>query len=246
MEEDLKHGKVFDLNVTLQGISLLLPAHGLLENFSSSLVRVDFDGLVFKSSSDERKMTNMPLCKEDLRFYTKYQLQWHNLRVIYSDPSQAASYLVRQIPILDITFYKCIYSDDANFLDWYIFLSIMPFNEVQLSQTSVNRLVDHLQSIPLLCQNLMETMRRINTYFTIFLPQTSLHFDLSIHKCVLLLLLDPTQISLQLDIDGYIIKTRNTNDQEKKGMVALKNIIMSYLSTTRQYLQPLCLVFHEI
>ena len=65
----------------------------------------------------------------------KYQLQWHNLRVSYSQsgirslPSKIRDQLsfqyvdrarwniCRGIPLLDITFFKCIYFDDARLLE---------------------------------------------------------------------------------------------------------------------------------
>jgi hypothetical protein len=110
MEQDLSREKVFDMTIQLRGISLLLPENGVADRYSS-MIHIDLDSLILKSCLDDDK-DDKNLLTEDaqqLRFYTKYKLRLYDLRITYAQ----SVHILRRIPLLDMNFYKCIYSDDA-------------------------------------------------------------------------------------------------------------------------------------
>ena len=70
---------------------------------------------------------------KDQRFYTKYKFELSDLRIVYSDSSisiylslrnnridffncidRKRLFILQRTPLIDMTFYKCIYSNDAN------------------------------------------------------------------------------------------------------------------------------------
>jgi hypothetical protein len=104
--------------------------------FKSCLDDVD-DSVLFKVYPNFFKNSFLILLnekvKEQVRFYTKYKLELSDLRILYSDSSiliyltkkkptinslnwidRKKLYILRRTPLIDINFYKCIYSNDAN------------------------------------------------------------------------------------------------------------------------------------
>jgi hypothetical protein len=74
--------------------------------------------------------------------------------------------------------------------------------QIELSKSTLIKLMQHLKTVPLLYSNMMETLHRINLYckfsfrlvllfydllVTIFPPHTTVEMDLSIQRCFLLL-----------------------------------------------------------
>lgn len=90
--------------------------------------------MILKSCLDDRNdHIESSLFQENIkeqRFYTKYKFELSDLRILYSDSSistlfnyslnllflidKKRLYILRRTPLIDITFYKCIYSNDAN------------------------------------------------------------------------------------------------------------------------------------
>jgi len=88
---------------------------------------------------------------------------------------------------------------------WRIVATIAKLTQIELSKTTLIKLIHHLKSVPLLFSNMMEALYRINLYckisfsiifpllyflyflVTIFPPHTTVEVDLSIQRCFLLL-----------------------------------------------------------
>ncbi|CAF0860696.1 unnamed protein product [Rotaria sordida] len=244
MEQDLSQQKVFDMTIQLKGISLLLPKNGILYKHSS-MIHIDLDNLVFNSCLDDDKNDINSLFKEEaqqLRFYTKYQLKLHNLRIIYSQSDRRQLHILRRIPLIDINFYKCIYSDDVHLTDWRIAGTISKMDQIELSKTILIELMNHLKSVPLLYSNMMETLHRINVYFLIFPPYTTIEVDLFIQNCFLLLTQFHT--SIITDIHCHILKPRDKNSDKKDMTILLNNLTMSH-QTNSEIKQQSSLLFYQ-
>lgn len=138
---------------------------------------------------------------------------------------------------------------------WRIALSVGKTDDIELSTMVMTKLIDHLQSIPLLYDSMMEALRRINLYcewstgliihidllfclVLIFLPQTSIEFDLSIRRCFLRLpqlqtsvrtgrirsIINLTFLLSSSGIRGHVLKSR---EQTKDMILSLKNVLVS-------------------
>ncbi|CAF4169559.1 unnamed protein product, partial [Adineta steineri] len=184
MEHDVSQEKVFDMTIELKGISLVLPQNGV-SYMCSSIVHIDFNSLILKSCLGDNTLLSQDEVQR-FRFYTKYKLGLHDLRITYAHSDEQQLHIIRQIPLLDIDFYKCIYSNDADLTDWHIAARIAKIDQIVLSKTILIKLMHHLKSVPLFYSNMIETLHRINLYFTIFPPHTTMEIDLSIQRCFLL------------------------------------------------------------
>ncbi len=87
---------------------------------------------------------------------------------------------------------------------WRIAARITKMGQIELSKTTLIKLMHHLKSVPLLYSNMMATLHRINLYckssfysfmiikfsmlflVTIFPPDTTVEVDLSVQRCFLL------------------------------------------------------------
>ncbi|CAF1307539.1 unnamed protein product [Rotaria sp. Silwood1] len=227
MERDLSQSKIFDMTMQLKGISLILPENGIFYKHSA-MIHIDLDNLVLKSCLDNNKDDINSLSKDEaqqLRFYTKYKLRLRNLQIIYSQSDRQQLHILRSIPLVDINFYKCIYSDDAYLTDWRIAATISKMGQIELSKTTLISLIHHLKSVPLLYSNMMEALHRINLYFFIFPPYTTVEVDISIRKCFLLLTQSYT--SIITDVHCHILKPRDKNNNKKDITISLNNLTMS-------------------
>ncbi|UJR32361.1 hypothetical protein I4U23_019824 [Adineta vaga] len=167
MEQDLSREKIFDMTLQLQGISLILPGNDMNH---PSKINIGFSSLILQSCLDNHKDENSLVTQEELQCLRKQSV-----------------HILRRIPLVNTDFYKCIYTNDTNLVNWRMVVSIEKMNRIELSTIILIELIQHLQSVPLLYSNMMETLHRINLYFTIFPPRTTVDIDFSIEKCFLLL-----------------------------------------------------------
>ncbi|CAF1448566.1 unnamed protein product [Adineta ricciae] len=231
MEQDLLHEKIFDMTLHLQGISLVLPGY---DANSSSRINIDFGSLILQSCLDDQH-DDFVTQDSIQRYYAKYNLKLHDLQIVYSSSNKQQTRLLRRLPILDTDFYKCVCPNDAKLLDWRIVVNITRMNTIELSPITLTELIQHLKSVPLLYSNLIETLHRVNLYFTIFPPHTTIDVKFMVQKCSLLLTNFYTSIST--DIDGHILKTRKKKDMK----LLLNNLVMLHRN---QSLIP-CLIYRK-
>ncbi|CAF4096956.1 unnamed protein product, partial [Rotaria sp. Silwood2] len=189
MEIDLSCQKVFDLIIELKEISIIFPENGFYKE-NCSLINIDFSQLILKSCLDENQIDSQEKLNEE-HFYVKYKLAINDLRMIYSKSDGSYLNLLRKIPLVNIDFFKCIYSDDAILDDWHIHLKTNLIREIQISNRILQEIIDHFKSIPQFSSTMFEILYRINLHFEIFRANASLKGSISINPCSLIILMNP-------------------------------------------------------
>ncbi|CAF1487411.1 unnamed protein product [Rotaria sp. Silwood1] len=221
MENDLYYQKVFDMTIELNHISIIFPKNGHY-NQNTSMFNIDFRQLTLKSCLDENQIDSQEKNLEE-RFYIKYKLEINDLQIIYYTSDGSHLHLLRKTPSIDIYFYKCIYFDDANLDDWHIHLKTNSIGESQISNKILHEIIDHFKSIPLFNSTLSEILYRINLYFEIFRPNTSLKGNISIHQCSTIILVNQ-KVSIKTGLYISISKTRKNIEEM---IIILKNLTMT-------------------
>ncbi|CAF4450654.1 unnamed protein product, partial [Adineta steineri] len=82
-----------------------------------------------------------------------------------------------------MNFYKCIYSDENNLTDWRIYIKINEMGNIEFSKKTFKKLNSHYQTIPLFSSTMLQTINRINLFFQIFSPYSTIEFYILIPKC---------------------------------------------------------------
>ncbi|CAF0769951.1 unnamed protein product [Rotaria sordida] len=220
MEFDLSCQKVFDLTIELKKISIIFPENGFYKE-NCSLIHIDFSQLILKSCLDENQIASQAKLNEE-HFYVKYKLAINDLRMLYFNSDGSYLNLLQKIPLIDIDFFKCIYSDDAILDDWHIHLKMNLIREIQISNKIFQIIIDHFKSIPQFNSTISEILYRINLAFEIFRANASLKGSISIDSCLLIILINPL-ILIETNLYISISKTRNNI---QKIIVILKNLTM--------------------
>ncbi|CAF0711791.1 unnamed protein product [Adineta steineri] len=237
MEHNALLKKVFDINMNFKGVSLLLPQYNVSQQ-NISTIRIQFDDMNLKSYLDKNNDNDMhslfPDNLEERQFYAKYKFELSNLRIVYMDSNKNRLYILRRTPLIDINFYKCIYSHHEYLAKWRIGTKIA-MGDIQLSKTTLTKLMPHLEFLPLLFSNLAIIIRRINRYFVIFSRHTSSISDMTIYNCCLQFLMHP-KTSFRTDAHISVLRSKDTSITEKNAIITLNNptIIRRILSTTKQ------------
>ncbi|CAF1109897.1 unnamed protein product [Adineta ricciae] len=222
---DLSPKKIFNIHMNLKKTALfLMQNNDTKQNFST--IRVQFNELTLKSSSDRKVIDNNLFQDnpEDRKFYAKYQFELSDLRIDYSDSNKNRLYILRRSPLIDICFYKCNYSHHPTLTKWRIGSKIA-LGDIQLSEVTVNKLIPHLESLSILRPKLLVILRRINRYFVIFSPQTSLISDVRIYNCSLRLLMYPPTL-IRTDFQIYTSKAISESRRDRDAIITLNNPTM--------------------
>ncbi|CAF0868513.1 unnamed protein product [Adineta ricciae] len=221
IEKDLLNKKIFDMTIKIKGLSLLSPENGIYTQ-DSKLVCVQFQNLLIKSVLNNNNQENT----EERRFYVKYNLILNDLKIVYLRPNKDRIDVLKSIPQLETTFYKCIYSDQMNFMDWKIDFQINQMNSVNLSKRTLKKLMNHLQSIPLFYSSMTQTIQRVNLFFKIFSPYSTIQFDVTIQNSSFVI--TRSQKSIQTNFYGRLLRTRLNEDQLINSFeIAFRNLIMT-------------------
>ncbi|CAF0818142.1 unnamed protein product [Rotaria sordida] len=227
MEHDLSNKKIFDMTMQIKGLSLFLPEYGYFKHDCKTMI-IRFTNLKLSSclNDDDREQDDALFQKQmrERRYYIKYKFLLNDLEIIYSESSKEQLRILRAIPLIDTNFYKCIYSDDAQLTDWRIAVKIVQMAEIELSRMIMTKLNKLHRSVPLFYSAMSETLNRINLFFNIFPPHTSIECNISINKCSFIIMNSKT--SIKTHISCHILKTRNEDEYSKSIRVILKNLSM--------------------
>ncbi|CAF3538872.1 unnamed protein product [Rotaria sp. Silwood1] len=107
---------------------------------------------------------------------------------------------------------------------WRIAVKIAQMAEVELSKIIMTKIINHHESVPLFSSIMIEVINRINLYFNIFPPHTSIESHISIKKLSLIIM--HTKTSIETDISCHILKTRDVDEYSKSISIILKNLSM--------------------
>ncbi|CAF2599955.1 unnamed protein product [Rotaria sp. Silwood2] len=110
------------------------------------------------------------------------------------------------------------------FKHWRIAVKIAKMAQVDLSRINLTKIINLNQSVPLFYSNMMETINRINLFFNIFPPHTSIESHASINKSYFVIM-DP-KTSIETDFSCHILKTRDEDEYSKSIKVILQNLSM--------------------
>ncbi|CAF5134121.1 unnamed protein product, partial [Rotaria sp. Silwood1] len=77
---------------------------------------------------------------------------------------------------------------------WRIAVKIAQMAEVELSKIIMTKIINHHESVPLFSSIMIEVINRINLYFNIFPPHTSIESHISIKKLSLIIMHTKTSI----------------------------------------------------
>ncbi|CAF4689471.1 unnamed protein product [Rotaria sp. Silwood1] len=132
-----------------------------------SMLRINFGNMMLKSrlenSDDDIDRSLFKEQSEEQEFYAKYKLELSDLRIMYTRSRKNRLHILRRTPLIDVNFYKCIFSNDANLTSWRIGAKVV-MSDIQLSKTILAKLMYHLKSIPLIYSNMSFMIKRINFY----------------------------------------------------------------------------------
>ncbi|CAF4563753.1 unnamed protein product, partial [Rotaria sp. Silwood2] len=185
MENDLSNKKIFDMTMQIKGLSLLLPEYGYFKHDSKTIIS-RFSNLILRSCLNNNQQEQDDVLFQFLRILDKERY-----------------YTLRPIPLIDTNFYKCIYSDDSQLVEysysillisWRIAVKIAKMAQVDLSRINLTKIINLNQSVPLFYSNMMETINRINLFFNIFPPHTSIESHASINKSYFVIMDPKTSI----------------------------------------------------
>ncbi|CAF0873895.1 unnamed protein product [Rotaria sordida] len=229
MEDKLLSKKILDMNIDLKGVSILLPECGVYQE-GFSIIHIHCGNIILKScleksDNDDIDKSLFKENSEEQEFYLKHKFELSDLRISYSRSNKKRLHILRRTPLIDINFYKCIYSNDAILTSWRIGAKIV-MGDIQLSKTTLMKLIHHLKSLPLIYSNMSLIIKRANFYFALFSPYATLTNDLSIYNCCLRLL-RYSQTSIRTDLDIYLKKTRDENSTNLYGSIMLNEPTMT-------------------
>ncbi|UJR29329.1 hypothetical protein I4U23_010541 [Adineta vaga] len=232
--QNLSPKKVFDININFKGAALSFRQNDISQQHFSTL-RVQFNELILKTCFD-KKIDDNNLFQENVeerQFYAKYQFELSDLRIVYSDSNKNHLYILQRTPLIDICFYKCNYSNHPTLTKWRIGAKVA-LGDIQLSKAVLNKLMPLLQFLPTLHSKITIIIRRINRYFVIFSPRTSMTVDMRIYNCCLRYLMYP-QTSIRTDFHIWFSKARDNDSTDRNAIITLTNpTIIRYNSSAIQ------------
>ena len=176
---------------------------------ASSMVHIKMENFLLQSCLEHEQDQS-----QILRFYRKYKLKISDQQLMYSELGSVLFFLLsidsflhlidrtplpvlQPISLMEIDFYKCIYSDDASLAElvirtsnifhslylsssWRISAMAGRKIQIELSRKILITLMQHVQSVPFIYSNMMETVYRVNLYCKRFSSVLfSFHFFLS-------------------------------------------------------------------
>ncbi|CAF0799712.1 unnamed protein product [Adineta steineri] len=232
LERDVFNQKIFDMTMQIKSLSLVSPEYGIYKQ-DSNIILIQFNNFVLKSCFSSDQQDDDTLFKTNLserQYYVKYKLILNDFRIVYLRPDKDRLNILESIKIFQMNFYKCIYSDENNLTDWRIYIRINEMGNIEFSKKTFKKLNSHYETIPLFSSTMLQTINRINLFFQIFSPYSTIEFYILIPKCSFII--SRSQKLIETEFHSHILKTRNENEFNKFIQIVLKNVAMKFSSSS--------------
>ncbi|CAF0957019.1 unnamed protein product [Adineta steineri] len=232
LEHDVFNQKIFDMTMQIKSLSLVSPEYGIYKQ-NSNIILIQFNNFLLKSCFSSDQQDDDTLFKTNLserQYYVKYKLIFNDFRIVYLRPDKDRLNILESIKIFQMNFYKCIYSDENNLTDWRIYIRINEMGNIEFSKKTFKKLNSHYETIPLFSSTMLQTINRINLFFQIFSPYSTIEFYILIPKCSFII--SRSQKLFETEFHSHILKTRNENEFNKFIQIVLKNVAMKVSSSS--------------